>query len=228
MVAYEQITLFGLIVVGRRPMHYGPVDPVVSRELFIREALVRGEIQSRAKCLSANTKLLEQLDELEAKARRRDILADEDTLFAFYVRLPAEIHQTATFDSWYRINSQKDPQLLIMREEDVLAREASEVTAAHYPDTLRVGDLTLPLSYHFEPNHPRDGVTLRVPAPLADAAAGTPGMAGAGGDRSQVHRPGAQPAQGLAQGTSCRCRISSRRRCSASPSPRALAAVPGP
>jgi ATP-dependent helicase HrpA len=111
---------------------------VVSRELFIREGLVRGEIQSRAKCLAANKRLLEQLDELEAKARRRDILADEETLFAFYdARLPAEIHQTATFDSWYRINSQKDPNLLIMREEDVLAREASEVTAAHYPDTCR-------------------------------------------------------------------------------------------
>jgi ATP-dependent helicase HrpA len=170
VVAFEQITLFGLIVVGRRPVHYGPIDPVVSRELFIREGLVRGEIQSRAKCLVANQQLLEQLDELEAKARRRDILADEETLFAFYdARLPAEIHQTATFDSWYKINSQKNPQLLIMREEDVLAREASEVTAAHYPDTLHLGDLALALSYHFEPNHPRDGVTLRVPAPLLPA-----------------------------------------------------------
>ena len=167
VVAYEQITLYGLIIVGRRPVHFGPIDPLMSRELFIREALVGGEIQSRAKCLTANTRLLEQLDELEAKARRRDILADEETLYAFYeARLPAEIHQTATFDSWYRVNSQKDPQLLIMREEDVLAREASEVTAAQYPDTLRLGDLSLALSYHFEPNHPRDGVTLRVPAPL--------------------------------------------------------------
>lgn len=167
VVAYEQITLYGLIIVGRRPVHFGPIDPLMSRELFIREALVGGEIQSRAKCLAANTRLLEQLDELEAKARRRDILADEETLYAFYeARLPAEIHQTATFDSWYRVNSQKDPQLLIMREEDVLAREASEVTAAQYPDTLRLGDLSLALSYHFEPNHPRDGVTLRVPAPL--------------------------------------------------------------
>ena len=130
VVAFEQITLFGLIVVGRRPVHYGPIDPVLSRELFIREGLVRGEIQSRAKCL------------------------------------PAEIHQTATFDSWYRVNSQKDPQLLIMREEDVLAREATEITAQHYPDTLRLGDLTLALSYHFEPNHLRDGVTVKVPAPL--------------------------------------------------------------
>ncbi|PWB30190.1 ATP-dependent RNA helicase HrpA [Pseudomonas sp. SDI] len=167
VVAYEQVTLYGLIVIGRRPVHYGPVDPVMSRELFIREALVGGEIQSRAKCLAANTRLLEQLDELEAKARRRDILADEETLYGFYeARLPTDIHQTATFDSWYRVNSQKDPHLLIMREEDVLAREASEVTAAQYPDTLRLGELSLALSYHFEPNHPRDGVTVRVPAPL--------------------------------------------------------------
>lgn len=167
VVAYEQITLYGLIVVGRRAVHYGPIDPVLSREVFIREGLVRGEIQSRAKCLTANAQLLEQLDELEAKARRRDILADEETLYAFYdARLPAEIHQTATFDSWYRVNSQKDPQLLIMREEDVLAREATEITAKHYPNTLHLGDLTLELSYHFEPNHPRDGVTVKVPAPL--------------------------------------------------------------
>ncbi|UZJ61671.1 ATP-dependent RNA helicase HrpA [Pseudomonas sp. KU26590] len=167
VVAFEQITLFGLIVVGRRPVHFGPIDPVVSREFFIREGLVRGEIQSRAKCLAANAQLLEQLDELEAKARRRDILADEETLYRYYdERLPADIHQTATFDAWYRMESQKNPQLLIMREEDVLAREASEVTANQYPDTLRLGELTLSLTYHFEPNHPRDGVTLRVPAPL--------------------------------------------------------------
>ncbi len=173
VVAFEQITLYGMIVVGRRPVHFGPIDPVTSRELFIREGLVRGEIHSRAKCLTANRLLLEQLDELEAKARRRDILADEETLYGFYeARLPAEIHQTATFDSWYKVNSQKQPDLLIMREEDVLAREASEVTAAQYPDTLRLGDLSLQLSYHFEPNHPRDGVTLCVPAPLLPALPG--------------------------------------------------------
>ncbi|MFJ4371631.1 ATP-dependent RNA helicase HrpA [Pseudomonas japonica] len=173
VVAFEQVTLYGLIVVGRRPVHYGPIDPQTSRELFIREGLVRGEINSRARCLTANQKLLEELDELEAKARRRDILADEETLYGFYEeRLPAEIHQTATFDSWYRVNSQKDPNLLIMRAEDVLAREASEVTAAQYPDTLRLGDLKLSLSYHFEPNHPRDGVTVRVPAPLLPSLPG--------------------------------------------------------
>jgi len=167
VVAFEQITLYGLIVVGRRAVHYGPIEPALARELFIREGLVRGEIQSRARCLKANSELLELLDELEAKARRRDILADEETLFAFYdARIPADIYQAATFDSWYKSESAKNPQLLIMREEDVLAREANEVTAAHYPDKLQLGELQLPLTYHFEPNHPRDGVTLRVPAPL--------------------------------------------------------------
>ena len=128
---------------------------------------MRGEINSRARALTANRELLERMDELEAKARRRDILADEETLFGYYdARLPADIYQTASFENWYKRESQKNPQLLIMREEDVLAREASEVTAAQYPDHLRIGELQLPLEYHFEPNHPRDGVTLRVPAPL--------------------------------------------------------------
>jgi len=167
VVAFEQVTLYGLIVVGRRPVHFGPVDPVASRELFIREGLVRGEINSRARCLAANRELLERLDELEAKARRRDILADEETLYGYYeARIPAEIHQAATFESWYKSEGAKNPQLLIMREEDVLARDAKEVTAAQYPDILPLGELQLPLTYHFEPNHPRDGVTLRVPAPL--------------------------------------------------------------
>ncbi|WP_434776339.1 ATP-dependent RNA helicase HrpA [Pseudomonas oryzihabitans] len=167
VVAFEQVTLYGLIVVGRRPVHFGPIDPPAARELFIREGLVRGEINSRAKCLAANRALLERLDDLEAKARRRDILADEETLFDYYAaRLPADVYQTATFDSWYRRESAKQPDLLLMREEDVLAREASEVTAAQYPDTLRLGELILPLSYEFDPTHPRDGVTLRVPAPL--------------------------------------------------------------
>ncbi len=167
VVAYEQVTLYGLIVVGKRPVHYGPVDPLAARELFIREGLVRGEINSRARALSANRQLLERMDELEAKARRRDILADEETLYAYYeARLPTDIYQTASFENWYKRESQKNPQLLVMREEDVLARDAREVTAAQYPDTLRIGELQLPLDYHFEPNHPRDGVTLRVPAPL--------------------------------------------------------------
>src|SRR5690606_16522824 len=98
VAALVQATLFGPIVLRPRPVHFGPVDPVASRELFIREGLVRGEINSRARCLAANRELLERLDELEAKARRRDILADEETLYGYYeARIPAEIHQAATF-----------------------------------------------------------------------------------------------------------------------------------
>ncbi len=167
VVAFEQVTLYGMIVVARRPVHFGPIDPPAARELFIREGLVRGEMHSRAKALTANRELLELFDELEAKARRRDIIADEDALFAYYdARLPQDIYQTASFETWYKRESAKNPQLLVMRDEDVLARDASEVTAAQYPDHLRIGELQLPLEYHFEPNHPRDGVTLRVPAPL--------------------------------------------------------------
>lgn len=167
VVAYEQATLYGLIVVARRPRHYGPIDPVVSRELFIREGLVGGEINSRAHCLQANRQLLERLDTLEAKARRRDILADEEALYAFYDKhVPADIYQTASFDSWYKKQSANNPQLLLMTEQDVLAREATEVTGGQYPDSLQLGQLQLPLSYEFQPGTQSDGVTLRVPAPL--------------------------------------------------------------
>ena len=167
VVAYEQITLYGLIIVARRRVHYGPIDPVLSREFFIRDGLVANEIFSRAQCLQANRELLKTLDKLEAKARRRDILADEETLFDYYDQhIPADIYQTRSFDRWYKRSSEKNPQLLIMTEEDVLAREATEVTANQYPDTLQWQDIQLPLSYHFEPGHVRDGVTVTIPAPL--------------------------------------------------------------
>lgn len=167
VVAFEQVTLYGLIIVGRRAVHYGPHDPKVSRELFIREGLVQGEILSKAKCLQANRALMEQLDELEAKARRRDIIADEETLYQYYDKyIPEDIYQTASFDKWYQRDSQHNPQLLLMTEADILARDANEVTAAQFPDTLQLGDLTLPLSYIFEPANLRDGVTVKVPAPL--------------------------------------------------------------
>lgn len=167
VVAYEQVSLYGLIIIGRRAVHYGPIDPVLSRETFIREGLVANEILSRAHCLQANRQLLKTLDKLEAKARRRDILADEETLFDYYDRhIPANIYQTASFDRWYKRNSEKNPQLLLMTEEDVLAREATEVTENQYPDTLQWQDIQLPLSYHFEPGHARDGVTVTIPAPL--------------------------------------------------------------
>lgn len=167
VIAYEQISLYGLILVGRRAVHYGPIDPVVSRELFIREGLVAGDIHCKAACLKANRELLDTLDELEAKARRRDILVSEEALFAYYDRhIPADIYQTASFERWYKRASAKQPQLLIMTEDDVLQRDASEVRNNQYPDYLLWNGLQLPLSYEFQPGHPRDGVTLSVPVPI--------------------------------------------------------------
>ena len=167
VVAFEQVTLYGLIIVGRRATHYGPHDPKVARELFIREGLVRGEILSKAKCLTVNRQLMERLDDLEAKARRRDIIADEETLFQYYDQyIPQDIYQTASFDKWYQRESMHNVKLLVMTEADALARDANEVTVNQFPDVLQLNDLMLSLSYVFEPGHLRDGVTVSVPAPL--------------------------------------------------------------
>ncbi|NLY59568.1 MAG: ATP-dependent RNA helicase HrpA, partial [Gammaproteobacteria bacterium] len=167
VVAFEQVTLFGLIIVPRRKVHFGPIDPVVSRQLFIRQALVAGEWHGRAAFNRANQTLLEELDQLEAKARRRDILVDEETLYRYFdQRIPENIYQLASFERWLKRSSQQQPQLLHMTRDDLLQREADEVSAQQYPDTLRWERVALPLSYHFEPRHPADGVTLSVPLAL--------------------------------------------------------------
>jgi ATP-dependent helicase HrpA len=167
VVAYEQITLYGLIIVPRRKVHYGPIDPVASREIFLRQALVLGEWHGRAAFNKANQQLLAELDELEAKARRRDILVDDETLYAYFDRhVPAQIYQLASFERWVKTQQREQPQLLHMTREELLQREAGEVTAEQYPDAWRWQQVALPLTYHFEPGHVRDGVTMRIPAPL--------------------------------------------------------------
>ncbi len=104
---------------------------------------------------------------LEAKSRRRDILVDEEAIYAFYAeRVPTGIYSTPQFERWLRKATQKQPKLLHMRMADVMARDAAEITAASFPDSLRVGATELPLEYHFDPGHNADGVTLVVPLPL--------------------------------------------------------------
>ena len=167
VVAFEQVTLYGLIIVPRRKVHFGPIDPVVSRELFIRHALVEGQWHGRAAFQRANQALLEELDALEAKARKRDILVDDETLYRFFdQRIPENIYQLASFERWLKRTSQDQPELLHMTRDDLLQREANEVSAEQYPDTLRWQRVALPLTYHFEPGHPADGVTLKVPVAL--------------------------------------------------------------
>ena len=167
VVAYEQVTLFGLIIVPRRRVHFGPIDPVASREIFIRQALVAGEWHGRAAFNKANLALLEELDALEAKARKRDILVDEETLYRYFdQRIPEGIYQLASFERWLKRSTPENPQLLHMTRDDLLQREADEVSAQQYPDSLRWERVALPLSYHFEPGHEADGVTVTVPLAL--------------------------------------------------------------
>ncbi|WP_150303758.1 ATP-dependent RNA helicase HrpA [Pseudomonas saliphila] len=167
VVAFEQVTLYGLIIVPKRKVHFGPIDPVASREIFIRQALVAGEWHGRSAFNKANQALLEELEALEAKARKRDILVDDETLYRYFdARIPEKIYQLASFERWLKKGSQADPTLLHMTREELLQRDANEVSVEQYPDTWRWERVALPLTYHFEPGHPEDGVTLRVPAAL--------------------------------------------------------------
>ncbi len=159
VVAFEQITLYGLILIPRRKVNYGPIDPPLARELFIRHALVEGEYHSRAPFFAHNRALLDELALVEAKARRRDQLIDEQALFDFYdQRLPAEIISGRHFERWLKT---QDPKLLYFRREDLL--QGDGVAANAFPDQLTVQGITLPLHYHFEPGDADDGVTVQLP-----------------------------------------------------------------
>ncbi|WP_422677587.1 ATP-dependent RNA helicase HrpA [Billgrantia ethanolica] len=167
VVAKEQVTLFGLPIVSGRSVHYGPIAPRESRELFIRRALVEGDFRTKGEFFDYNRALVEEVEELEDRARKRDILVDEETLFAFYdERIPEDIVNGKGFEAWRSKAEAKDPAILKFDRDALLAREAAEVTQAQYPDELVLGGVRYPLAYRFEPGAPDDGVTLTVPAAM--------------------------------------------------------------
>ncbi len=167
--AYERVTLYGLPLVARRRVNYGPVNPAEAREIFIREGLVARDFETRAPFYRHNLELVEYLEHLEAKSRRRGILVDEETQFAFYdERIPPGIYSAPRFHRWLRKASQGRPRLLHMRMADLLRSDAGEVSEDAFPDRLLVGDTPLPLEYHFDPGHGADGVTLAVPLALVN------------------------------------------------------------
>jgi ATP-dependent helicase HrpA len=167
VVATEQVTLFGLPIVAGRKVHYGPIAPQESRELFIRRALVEGEFRTRGDFFAHNRAMVEEVEDLEARARRRDILVDEETLFAFYdERIPAGIVNGKGFEAWRKQAEAETPDILKFDRTALLAREAAEITEADYPGELMVKGVRYPLSYHFQPGAPDDGVTLTVPAAM--------------------------------------------------------------
>ena len=165
VIAFEQVTLYGLIIVGRRRVSYGAIDPVVAREIFIREALVEGQYDSKGAFQKHNRALIDEVDELEAKSRRRDILVDSETLFQFYdERLPAGIFNGTGFEQWRKEAEGHRPHILQLTKDYLMQHDAVSVTTNRYPDRLRWEGVELPLSYHFAPGESDDGVTVTVPA----------------------------------------------------------------
>ncbi len=167
VMASEKVTLYGLPIVAARKVNYGSIDPVLSRELFIRHALVEGDWQTRHAFFRANLKLREEVEELEHKSRRRDILVDEETLFSFYDRrIPQEIVSARHFDSWWKNAAREQPEQLNFAKEMLIKQGANNVSKLDYPNFWQQGDLRLRLSYQFEPGTEADGVTVHIPLPL--------------------------------------------------------------
>ncbi|WP_432574219.1 ATP-dependent RNA helicase HrpA [Kineococcus sp. SYSU DK005] len=163
VVATERVTLYGVPIVAGRTVAYGGIDPELSRELFIRHALVEGDFETRHEFFARNRELLEEAEELEHRARRRDIVVDDQVLFDFYdARVPADVVSGRHFDAWWKQARRTDPDLLTFDPDMLVAGDAG-VSEEEFPTTWRQGDLELALSYVFEPGSPRDGVTVDVP-----------------------------------------------------------------
>jgi len=165
--AFERVTLYGLVVVLRRRVPYGPVDPKGARELFIREGLVHGHMNTQGAFLRHNWELKEEIAELEHKSRRHDVLVDDNELFGFFdATVPADIWSVQQFERWRRDAEQRDPKLLFLSREQLMRHAAEEITEARFPEAVEIGGTLYAVSYKFEPGHPLDGVTMTVPLHL--------------------------------------------------------------
>ncbi|TXF13053.1 ATP-dependent RNA helicase HrpA [Pelomicrobium methylotrophicum] len=175
VVAWEQVSLHGLIVVPRRRVHYGPIDPKTSREIFIRQALVAGDFECKGEFFRHNARLRKEIEALEHKSRRQDVLVDEERMFAFFdARVPPDVYNGISFERWRREAEAKNPRLLFMSRDDLMRHEAEGITEALYPESLEVNGVALRLSYRFEPGHPMDGVTVTVPLHLLNQLPAAP------------------------------------------------------
>jgi ATP-dependent helicase HrpA len=178
VMAFERVTLYGLPLVPRRRVNYGQVEPEVARELFIRHALVDGDWQTRHHFFRDNARLREELAEIEERARRRDLIVGDDDIYAFYdSRVPADVVSGRHFDAWWKKQRHRTPDLLTMTRDDLLRVEDA---AADRPDTWQAGDLSLPVTYKFEPGAEDDGITVHVPVEV---------LARLGGDAFAWHVP---------------------------------------
>ena len=167
VIADEKVTLYGVPIVAARPVNYGAIDPTVSREIFIQSALVEGDWNTKHKFFKENQRLVREVEELEHKSRRRDILVDDRTLFEFYdQRIGTEVVSQKHFDTWWKKAQQKDPELLNFERSFLINNDAEQVSKLDFPNFWHQGNLKLKLTYQFEPGTDADGVTVHIPLPL--------------------------------------------------------------
>ena len=164
VVAFEKGTLYGMAVYGNRRVSFTEHDPVLSRELFIRAALVDGDFDCRASFFNHNRRLIRDIEEIEHKTRRQDVLVDDETIFHFYdEKIPKAVVDAVSFDVWRKKAEAVNPKLLFLTRDDLMRKDAAGAPIDFYPKTLDMAGVTMPLTYYFEPGSYKDGVTLVVP-----------------------------------------------------------------
>jgi ATP-dependent helicase HrpA len=164
VTAAERATLYGIVVYSQRRINYAQHNPIEAREIFIREALVGGDYDTRAPFFAHNHKLVREIENLEHKSRRLDVLVDDQLIAAFYdQQVPTNVVNGAGFEKWYKDASRDNPKLLYLNREELMRHEAAGVTTELFPKAMNVTGIEMGLTYHFEPGSPRDGVTLAVP-----------------------------------------------------------------
>ena len=164
VIALERATLYGIVLYQNKRVNFGLVDPVVAREIFIREGMVQGEWDTRLPFLAHNQKMIAQVQDLEHKSRRQDVLVDDELIYAFYdQQVPAGVVSGATFDKWYREEQRKQPKLLMLTRDELMRHEAAGITTASFPKTIRLGGVDCAVVYLHEPGDAKDGLTVTVP-----------------------------------------------------------------
>ncbi|MCB2044182.1 MAG: DUF3418 domain-containing protein, partial [Rhodoferax sp.] len=164
VTAHERATLYGIVVYSGRRIDFGRIDPQGAREIFIREALVAGEWDTKLPFLAANRKLVAQVQELEHKSRRQDVLVDDELIYAFYdQQLPADVCSGYALERWYREAVRQRPGLLLLTREELMRHEAAGITTSAFPRTVRLGGIDCRADYLHEPGDARDGLTVTIP-----------------------------------------------------------------
>ena len=175
VMAYETVSLYGLTIVARRKISYGRIDSFKAREVFIAGALVAGEFDTKLAFFAHNRALIREVEELEHRARRPDVLVDDTVVQAWYhARIPEEVRDARSFEAWYRDASKTDPKLLFLARDELMRHGAESVTENLFPREMKIGDATFPLAYRFEPGHVLDGVTMNVPLALLNQVEDAP------------------------------------------------------